>query len=77
MSDIPADAQYSDDGQYWWDGTEWQPVGGEGGESGISWSFDWSQYPALGRLMQNQGDTNAVLAQLGVNTDELDAQAEA
>ena len=27
MTDIPADAPHSDDGQWWWDGTAWQPVG--------------------------------------------------
>lgn len=27
MTDIPADAPRSDDGQWWWDGTTWQPVG--------------------------------------------------
>lgn len=26
MTDIPADAQRSEDGQWWWDGTGWQPV---------------------------------------------------
>ena len=32
MADIPHDAPRSDDGQWWWDGTNWQPVdGGQGG----------------------------------------------
>ena len=26
MVDIPADAPRSDDGYYWWDGNQWQPV---------------------------------------------------
>jgi hypothetical protein len=26
MTSIPADAPRSDDGFYWWDGTQWQPV---------------------------------------------------
>jgi len=26
MPDMPAGAQLSDDGHYWWDGNEWQPV---------------------------------------------------
>ena len=26
MPDMPADATLSDDGHYWWDGNEWQPV---------------------------------------------------
>ena len=32
MSNVPEGAQVSDDGQWWWDGTNWQPVeGGDGG----------------------------------------------
>jgi hypothetical protein len=26
VTDIPADATRSDDGQWWWDGAQWQPV---------------------------------------------------
>ena len=26
---MPEDAQLSDDGNYWWDGNEWQPVPGQ------------------------------------------------
>ena len=28
MTTMPADAPRSEDGQWWWDGTRWQPVGG-------------------------------------------------
>ena len=28
MTEIPADAPRSDDGNYWWDGDAWQPVEG-------------------------------------------------
>ena len=31
MSNVPEGAQLSDDGNYWWDGNEWQPVQGGGG----------------------------------------------
>ncbi len=31
MAQIPPDAQRSDDGQWWWDGAQWQPVGDQGG----------------------------------------------
>lgn len=27
MTEIPEDAQRSEDGNYWWDGSQWQPVG--------------------------------------------------
>jgi hypothetical protein len=30
VADIPADAPRSDDGQWWWDGSTWQPVDGGG-----------------------------------------------
>jgi hypothetical protein len=35
MSNVPPGAQLSDDGQWWWDGTQWQPVEGQaqGGQS--------------------------------------------
>jgi hypothetical protein len=31
MTTISAGAQLSEDGDYWWDGAEWQPVTGGGG----------------------------------------------
>lgn len=37
MSDIPQDAPRSEDGQWWWDGAQWQPVsagGQQGGQTG-------------------------------------------
>lgn len=27
MTDVPQDAPRSEDGQWWWDGSQWQPVG--------------------------------------------------
>lgn len=36
MSDIPADAPRSDDGQWWWDGTQWQAVAGQAGQDGMT-----------------------------------------
>lgn len=35
MPEQPADAPLSDDGQWWWDGAEWQPV-----EAGPQASYD-------------------------------------
>jgi hypothetical protein len=48
MSNVPEGAQLSDDGQWWWDGSNWQPVeggdqgggGGDGGEGGTA-AFDF------------------------------------
>ena len=31
MTSIPADAPRSEDGNFWWDGQQWQPVSKEGG----------------------------------------------
>lgn len=33
MADIPAGALISDDGHYWWDGTQWQPTAGQSPQS--------------------------------------------
>jgi hypothetical protein len=44
MATIPADAPRSEDGQWWWDGTQWQPVeadaasGGEINSSGVPYT---------------------------------------
>jgi hypothetical protein len=43
MTTIPADAPRSEDGQWWWDGTQWQPVpvadtGGEVNASGVAYT---------------------------------------
>ena len=29
MTQVPAGAQLSDDGNWWWDGSQWQPVQGQ------------------------------------------------
>ena len=34
MSNVPDGAQLSDDGNYWWDGSQWQPVEGAQQPSG-------------------------------------------
>jgi hypothetical protein len=34
MAQIPPDAQRSDDGQWWWDGSQWQPVGDQSDAGG-------------------------------------------
>jgi hypothetical protein len=32
MTEVPESATLSDDGQWWWDGSEWQPVPQDGGD---------------------------------------------
>lgn len=34
MTEASAGIQYSEDGQFWWDGTDWQPVDTGGGDAG-------------------------------------------
>ena len=40
MSNIPQDAPRSEDGQWWWDGAQWQPVDTGGGGQGGSGTGD-------------------------------------
>jgi hypothetical protein len=58
MPDYPDGAQLSDDGNYWWDGTQWQPVqpdqepggasqGDSSGDEPVDLGFDPSQYPNI------------------------------
>ena len=41
MTNVPDGAQLSDDGQWWWDGQNWQPVAGDGGAPAGAASFDF------------------------------------
>lgn len=36
MTDIPQDAPRSEDGQWWWDGSQWQPVSGAANSGGAA-----------------------------------------
>jgi hypothetical protein len=45
MAEVPEGAQLSEDGQWWWDGADWQPIAGDqvpdgGGEEGVP-AFDF------------------------------------
>jgi hypothetical protein len=57
MSEPSGDVQYSEDGNYWWDGSEWQPVQSQDGSGGDGSQqtdppVDWSQFPTIAALMQ-------------------------
>jgi hypothetical protein len=48
VAEEPEGAQLSEDGNYWWDGQDWQPrdsaappPAGESGESGTGYVSDW------------------------------------
>ena len=45
MAQIPPDAQRSDDGQWWWDGAQWQPVGDQG-DAGAAGAASAASQPA-------------------------------
>lgn len=55
MVDIPADAPRSEDGYYWWDGSQWQPVDQSQGQT-----QGQAQDPAQGQAQdQSQGGQTA------------------
>ena len=61
MTDIPADAPRSDDGQWWWDGSAWQPVAqAAGGQHSnavhVSAGVDPQLVAAAKRELQLDGD---------------------
>ncbi|MDQ1424402.1 MAG: hypothetical protein QOD72_1900 [Acidimicrobiaceae bacterium] len=45
------------------------------GEGQTQWSFDWSQFPALTKVMQSNGDADTHLAWLGVDVNALNQTA--
>ncbi len=55
------DVQYSDDGQWWWDGEQWQPVDGEAdGDGGEVDSGDGGDQPAEEPAPAFDFDSNGV-----------------
>lgn len=67
MTDIPADAPRSDDGQWWWDGTAWQPVGqatgGQQSNAGhVAAGVDPQLVAAAKRELQLDGDMEHIAA---------------
>ena len=61
MSDIPEGAQRSEDGNYWWDGTDWQPVegaqAGGGGGAGTEQAGGGGGGEAIAQALAQQGIT--------------------
>jgi hypothetical protein len=64
MTDVPEGAQLSEDGQWWWDGEQWQPVGGAGAEAPSSSSSDASTVgsPDDASMSSEQQSTNQINA---------------
>jgi hypothetical protein len=84
MSTPTPGAQVSEDGNYWWDGTQWQPVGHaehgaahagpndgtHSGQGAAAAPIDWGQYPTL-RAIVASASLDALLNQLGIGSDEV------
>ncbi len=74
---VPDGAQLSEDGKYWWDGADWQPVP-EGGDAAATpegqlsddgqWKWDGSQWQPVGGG-DGGGDLVSALAAQGINLD--------
>jgi hypothetical protein len=74
MPDIPEGAQRSEDGNWWWDGSQWQPVHdqsttdqGAPGTSSLDTPVDWNLYPELVRATYYGKDIDAYLTDIGVD----------
>jgi len=81
---VPEGAQLSDDGKYWWDGTDWQPVPeGDTQQAEVGalsddgqWQWDGSQWqPAGGGGAGGGGGLADALAQQGIAIDANAADA--
>lgn len=84
---VPDGAQLSEDGKYWWDGADWQPVPGDdaqgSGQTEVGtlsddgqWKWDGSQWQPAGDGANGAGgDLAGSLASKGINlaADAADA----
>jgi hypothetical protein len=76
---MPPDAQKSEDGNWWWDGNQWQPVHGAQTASAGDQThtaqqdqpMDWSQFPELARVIQYGQDVDTYLQDLGVDPSKI------
>ena len=56
MADVPEGAQRSEDGQYWWDGEQWQSVDGGTSSDGRQYSEDGQYHWDGGEWKSVSGD---------------------
>lgn len=75
MTEVPDGAQLSEDGQWWWDGEEWQAVGGASSESSDQSNVNQinaDEFPSLARVLYFGEDIDGYLQDLGIDTTGLD-----
>ena len=65
MSNVPEGAQLSDDGQYWWDGENWQLVeGANGNDNSNAGEVSAEQLTPVNDTSVEPGDENLIDEQL-------------
>jgi hypothetical protein len=75
MSTPAPGAEISEDGNYWWDGADWQTIGqvghsaAEAGHGAATVAIDWGQYPTV-RAVVESGTLDAFLQHLGVSPED-------
>ena len=74
MTMIPADAPRSEDGQWWWDGAQWQPVeeaggGAEVNSSGVAYTAtaELPEGTQIGTVDMSLSEIESILSAAGVD----------
>ncbi len=79
MTDTPQDAPRSEDGQWWWDGAQWQPVtgaggsqqGGQGGGGGGAAEFAFDNNGLIVQVDQSDNPDNHVVLNENAGTEAV------
>lgn len=78
-STMPENPQMSEDGNYWWDGSEWQPVAGQSQSPEAVESSDTTtnqinsdEFPSIARVLYFGEDVDGYLQDLGIDITGLD-----
>jgi hypothetical protein len=74
MADIPQDAPRSDDGQWWWDGAQWQPVS-DTGQPGVqdagAAAFGFDNNGLIVQVDQSDNPDNHVVLNANAGTEAV------
>jgi hypothetical protein len=74
MADIPQDAPRSDDGQWWWDGAQWQAVGDagqQGGQDAGAAAFGFDNNGLIVQVDQSDNPDNHVVLNANAGTEAV------